>query len=47
MVVKAHMLDTLLAAVATLGLVIALSVEHASAMDVPPPIAAQVHVLAP
>jgi hypothetical protein len=47
MAIRNHMLDLMLAVVATLGLVIALSVEHASAMDVPPPMAAQMHVLAP
>lgn len=47
MVLKGHGLDVLLAAVATLGLAIALSVQDASAMDVPPPVAAQMQVLAP
>ena len=46
MALKGHMLDVLLAAVATLGLAIALSVQDAAAMDVPPS-AAQMHVLAP
>jgi hypothetical protein len=47
MALKGHMLDVLLAAVATLGLAITLSVQNAAAMDVPPPMAAQTHVLAP
>jgi hypothetical protein len=47
MTLKGHMLDVLLATVATLGLAIALSVEDASAMDVPPPMSAQSQVLAP
>ena len=46
MALKGHMLDVLLAAVATLMLAITLSVEHASAIDVPPPMAAQMQVLA-
>ena len=47
MALKGHMLDVLLAAAATLGLAIALSVQDATAMDVPPPVSAQMQVLAP
>jgi hypothetical protein len=47
MALKGHMLYVLLAAAATLMLAITLSVEHASAMDVPPLMAAQTQVLAP
>lgn len=47
MALKGHMLDVLLIAAAALGLAIALSVEHASAMDVAPPMAAQMQALAP
>jgi hypothetical protein len=47
MTLKGHMLDVLLAAVATLGLAIVLSVDDAYAMDVPPPTPAQMQVLAP
>ena len=47
MTLKGHMLDVLLATVAALGLAIVLSVEDAYAMDVPPPMSAQMQVLAP
>lgn len=47
MTIKGHMLDVMLATVAALGLAIVLSVEDASAMDVPPPMPAQAHVLTP
>jgi hypothetical protein len=47
MTLKGHMLDVLLAAAAALGLAIVLSVEDAYAMDVPPPMPAQVQVLSP
>jgi hypothetical protein len=47
MALKGRMLDVLLAVVATLGLAIALSVQDAAAMDVPPPASAQMQVIAP
>jgi len=46
MTLKGHMLDVLLATVATLGLAIVLSVEDANAMDVPP-MSEQMQVIAP
>ncbi len=47
MTIKGHMLDVMLATVAALGLAIVLSVEDTSAMDVPPPMPTQAHVLTP
>lgn len=47
MTLKGHMLDYLFATVAALGLAIVLSVQTASAMDVPPSAWAQTQVLAP
>ena len=47
MTLKGHMLDVLLASVAALGLAIVLSVEDATAMDMPPTMPAQIQVIAP
>ena len=45
-ILRNHMTDALLAAIAALALAVTLSVEQASAMDVPPPVG-HVQVLAP